>query len=1341
MVEKIKEISKPKERKASKAFSKIFLILSGIIVFFFLLASLGVIEVNKKVTNFLQQKAREEVVKLEKELGLKIHWKNLHFKLLDFSINLEDIHLEKRVSKKKFPLPVSLNGVQHVKKIFLRPSLFFLFKKKIFFSKIELQGGRLSLKTAYQKVRKRKRKIYSKALLLPFRKISIKDMNISLKHGPHTIDLSKIKWNVKNNQGVYSFTAAIQNIQMKEEEEPLTFQARGYLSDSQQFSLNECVLKNKNLHIETKKFAGSFNNKGLERFTLESQGQLPYENLKTWLALFGKTVEDYQGYLSYKLSLEKKEGKGFQGQFDIQSKESHLREIPVKEFSLKGHLRRHLLIADRGFLETAWGDLIKINKIELLLNSKDLPTSFSIVTDNISSRLIEHIKRVNELPISSASSIKGNLKCKGRLALFQWECQSQLQTPKLSVNYEETDIATFHDMDWRLTLKHLDKNFEMDIEGTKKESTNLKALLQYTNREKKWLLKLNGYTNSQDTRFPSVDLKGSMTVKNGDFEITEESFKGTAELQSDFLEIENYRISNMQSLFQYDKDKLLFKNIKSRTEKSGYNGFASFDLENNSLTLDINSPFFYTEELLSVFKKRFSWPFQTLGTGSGSFFMKHYFEDSKKNKLLLKGHLFNTVVQKEFFPNIVFDISSSEGKGLVRSLRLEKNKGDIQISGDFDSRFHVQLDIKGSRLALERSQTLASLFPFNQSGILNFNLKAEGPLSNLQTKGDILISETALYTYSVKDSNLKIAIDKKGFTLQGSVMKEIHLKKLRWPFNKNKPIYLKGYFIDWDFVKALMARNRKESTEQNLSKVTGHLELAIEKNKNHRGFVEIENFLIQKNNQKIKNQKSFKLIFDKTHQYLSSVNLLDETGRLLKIQNTGNDNILISGSLPLEPLSFLFPDLQRFKGEAKVRLTTLKNLKVFNLEGWVSIREGGFTLDPLPAIQNITSFITIKNKKMRIKNFHGFSGSGTVKGEGFLIYDFKNPLRIDTRFPFQDITLNIPKGFSTTGKGELQIQGKKPPYALKGNYTIEKGLITKEFSAQEEKDLFLNYSFLKDKTKTKTSPFHMDIEIKTLKPILIKNNFIKASLKGDSHIYGPMDSLLMEGGFNILPDTGQITFRGQEFKINEGKVSFLNNPPDNPSLRVSAWTLFSEKVRDPTLGPGTNRETTIEYNIFLTAKGPAKELDISLESVPHLKEREIISMLTFGASSRHFDEKIKQNITQYSYQLIGSLLLQQPLNREIRDRFGLELDINNHINIDNKPVSKITLKKKWFTSLETSLSRTIEELPQSDLKLKYRLNRNMALTAFWEDKEPKELEDPIDSRNKTGLDLEASFEF
>ena len=623
-------------------------------------------------------------------------------------------------------------------------------------------------------------------------------------------------------------------------------------------------------------------------------------------------------------------------------------------------------------------------------------------------------------------------------------------------------------------------------------------------------------------------------------------------------------------------------------------------------------------------------------------------------------------------------------------------------------------------------------------------MKAKGSLDDPLITGDVQLAETALYTYPVKDSKLKVAINKRGLSLSGHIMEEIHLERFYWPFDGKNTTRLKGHFSDWDFVKVWLAHGQQENLEEKFSHLKGQFDLSIQKKHPSKGFIKVKHLEIQKNSQRIKNQKPFRLTFGQEKgNLLSNVRFEDQMGRILSVQNPSPGLSFISGNVSLEFFSFLFPSLKEIAGQAQIHIKAFKEQDRFQREGTIAITDGNLELKPLPAVRDIHCLIRVKNETMSFKNFSGFSGSGIVNGEGILTYKGANSLDLNTRFHFKDITLNIPEDFSTTGSGDLHITGKNTSYSLTGNYTIEKGLIKKEFSGQteNEKDLFARYTFLKKGKKTKVSPFYLNIQMKTLKPVLVKNTFIEASIKGNSQIYGPLNNLALKGVFDIPSDTGRIFFRGQEFKISSGQISFEDVPPDNPSLRLNASTIFSEKTIDTTAGVTAQKETTREYDIFLTANGPAKDLTVKLNSFPPLSEKEIVSMLTLGVGSRYFDAKVKENITQYSYQLIGSLLLRQPLYREIRDRFGLELDIDNSINIQSEPVTKIVLKKKWLKSLETSVSRTIEELPQHDAKVKYELNRNMALTAFWESNEPRELEETLGSRNRTGLDLELSFEF
>ena len=353
---------------------------------------------------------------------------------------------------------------------------------------------------------------------MPFKKVLIKDTDLYLKQGAHSLAFSGVKWNIKNKLGTYFFSGSIKKIQL-EESEVLSFRIKGSLSD-RHFSLDECILKNDNVHIRTDRVLGSFNNKKkLENLILESQGELPFESLKPWLSLINKDTIDYSGPVSYKLFAEKKGRKGIRGRFDIQSKEGlFFQQIPLKELSLKGHFHRNFVVVNKGFIKSSQGSLIKIQKAELLLKENTLPFQFSILTENFSVDLLKKILKNEELPL--IASAKGSLKCKGRLAFSEWECQSQFQTPELTVYFDETDIVRFYDMSVDLNLKSFNERLNVAIKAEKQDSTDLQMSLSYSYPKDNLLIKLNGYTNfSKDTHFPSANLKGNVAVRNGLFEI------------------------------------------------------------------------------------------------------------------------------------------------------------------------------------------------------------------------------------------------------------------------------------------------------------------------------------------------------------------------------------------------------------------------------------------------------------------------------------------------------------------------------------------------------------------------------------------------------------------------------------------------------------------------------------------------------------------------------------------------------------------------------------------------------------------------------------------------------
>ena len=409
----------------------------------------------------------------------------------------------------------------------------------------------------------------------------------------------------------------------------------------------------------------------------------------------------------------------------------------------------------------------------------------------------------------------------------------------------------------------------------------------------------------------------------------------------------------------------------------------------------------------------------------------------------------------------------------------------------------------------------------------------------------------------------------------------------------------------------------------------------------------------------------------------------------------------------------------------------------------MQIDEGLFSLGILPKFTNIKASLILSKSNTFINDFTSNAGHGLLEGEGTVFYNFVHLPRLNLNLKLSDAYLSIPEDVKTKGSGEIQIKGEKPPYLISGEYIIDSGNITKDFLKVAKKTKY-NFSFLEEEIKKQSSIFELKLNIKTKQAVVVNSSLIRSSVEGQADIYGPLDSLLIDGQFVMSKKAEEnlIFFRGQEFKISSGSILFKNSVPNNPYLNIQANTLFKENIVDPL----SKQEIERNYKIFLSLKGNAKNPTFSLESVPSLNEKEIISLLTLGLTlgvgSRYFDANVKQKFTDskdYSYQLLGSLLLEKPLNREIKNTLGLDFRLTPYINTLNKPVTKITLSKNWFEKWKTSFSRTIEDDAQSDIRLKYDLNQKISLTAFWENTEQKKLEN--NQEDRLGLDFEFNFDF
>lgn len=1293
-------------------------------------------QINEKGERYIKYRSQKIVEDLQKRLGFNIQWKDLDFTAQSFSISLTDVTLSHTPSsqKTKSPLARFLNKDQTIKSIVIRPSLLsFIFKRSIMISKVEIEQGELSLKTIPQI---KKIKAQKTDFIFPIKKIIIKDTNLTLKHQDHTLKFLEISSTLnKKTFNNYALKISVEKTFLNQEP-PFSLKANGLIKKNK-LAFKKIELKNESLDIKDTILSVDFNSQKVQNIRIKSSGTLPFSLVNEVRSLFNQEELDLQALISYDLDLKFNKKHKYKGTFQVKSKDFTFQNINYQNLLAQGRLVNNLALIDSGSIKTHKGFAVNIKKAEFLFSKDPIKYNISLNTQKLDTDFIQDFLQAS-LPVQGFFS--GSAHCTGDIDQNHVTCQTQTHFKKLDIQ----DVVSL----FNPTLK------------TKIELKNNLLFLNIAGRfQSKDTVFLNGTYNLLTSHFTGdlegrrlnlpkqvyfhtdTPIEGLSHIKKGRIEYKNDNFTMQGNLVAPILSVNKYNLQNISSFFEYKEDQLSFLNIEGLPGKSNYKGSFVMNFQKRISTLQAQFSFLDLKDVKYFSQNNIQWPFQIKGTGTAQLIIKIPWGEGVQNSFSISGNLFNAFIEKEFFQRISFSLSSLNGQGVINHASFSKGFGSILVSGIFTENFNLNLSLKGQNLSLESLSFLNSLLPFHQSGVLNFDMNLKGTLKDPKAKGGFKISEASLYSFPVEDTSGQITIDKHGVSLSGNAMNQLTVDHFYYSFNQQKQTQIVGTFTNFDFVKFFSAKYQKDFIESYRSGLKGGLKLSIDPHQGHwTGVVNIDRIFISKGKKWLRNISKFSLEFSDNLWLIHPVTFTQHDKSKVVIQKQGK-KLQFSGQTSLFFFNLLFPYFTKLDGDVEFDLMGNSNLKKWNPKGELKIKNGLFTIATLPDFSNITSQLLLDGSQIHIQEFKSSVGNGFGEGKGSVTYDFKRPPLVDVLLNFSDVKVNFPTDFVTKGSGFIQVKGDQFPYLLKGDYFIQSGEITKNFS-DADSGLNVNYTSLDQKEAQKSSHFRLSLSLKTQNPISISNSILNSLIKGYAYIFGPLDLPLISGKFDIVhkedkEDSNFIFFKGHDFKITSGTVNFKSSAPANPSINVQAETLFTEKFIDDL--ENTNQEKTNEYKIFLTVSGLVEDLNFALESTPNLDEKEIISMLTLGVGTRYFDANLKENITGYSYHLLGSLLLQRSLNKEFKDTLGLNFGITPHINILNQPVPKVIIKKVWFDKIKTSFSRTIEEFPENDARVKYSLTQNTSLTAFWGSIEHIQ----VDFREKenVGIDFEFDFNF
>ena len=1334
---------------------KFFLFVLFFVVLFLFFTPISLIQVGKKVEAFINEKAKSGVIKFQKQTGLLIHWEELYFNIFTLRVHLKGVKIShspsfgsQKIEELKF-----LEGSQEIRKILVRPSIFsLLFEKKIFLSKVHIKEGNIYLKTVSAVRSNQIDELDS--FQLPIKKIIIEDSYVTLRHKNHVLTFSQIKsYLLQKEDRTFNFNIFIEAFSIDQNlggasNEPFSHyflpelkkdrvyevSTKGVIKPGQLF-FSYLNIKNDFFKSDTNFLDIYFNSKGVSAFSAKSSGALPLFFIQSALSLIDRHYVLSDSYMNYDLNFSYEKRKGSQGRFNFSVEDVLFKSTVLKKINIKGRLQGFLLLLDEGFIDTKEYGGFVIKKAEWVF-LKDKPY-FNLTFQNKRLSLDFITEKLFDQPAFPVKGdLTGLLDCKGSYALIKnIVCEFKGSSQKLELKPEKSqEIFSVYnfDLDFKILLKNKAVTFQLEAE---KEQAGLLVNGKYEidSDELSASYSFRGDVYNDIKINAPIDLKGKAIIRRGAVSIKKNKLDVSGFLSSSSLKLDNYNLENIAASYRFSDNKLVFYDIKGSPGKTRYSGKVELDFIKDNLDIQLNSNLFHVKDFVNFVKHHFHPPFELGGTGTFSLSFNSFWSDPSKKEFDLKGSFFNIVINTDFFNQAQFHFTFKKNQGLVQSLFLKKIHGSLNGSGVFNKDYALDIDLDIADIPLESFNFLNDILAFNQTGDMNGKFKMTGDLKDPLIRGSLSISNAFLYSYPIKESRLQVKINKDMLFLEGNFSEEFKINEFFYVFGKDSKIKMKGYFNKLDVIAYLFSKDKKNKNQDYSSLLMGGFDL--EKDKFWKGSIKIDQLSIFEINKSLEAKEPFSIFFEREKWFLTPSWFSDNSGRIFNIKKKEADHLLLSGSADLSFFSALFPFMEKMGGILDGKILINNNLKDMQAKGSFTIEDGIFKVPLLPEFTNIKTNMIFSKNNLYINDLKGFSGGGRVMGLGAVSQLFRKDPDLDLSLSFDNIHLQIPEGINSKGSGRIQIKGSQIPYVISGNYDVESGSIVSEFSSSSQRGY--DFDLLEKKDEETQSFFDLDLKLNVKNPIQINSSLIRSSIEGEAVVFGPFNSLIMNGKFNLSKGLKQnlFFFRGQEFKINSGSISFFNSKPENPYIDISAQSVFKERLIDP---------FEKEYSIFLFAKGWAENLDFSLRSLPVLNKKEIISLLTLRGSSRHFDSNNQDVVPDYSYQILASLFLEKPLNREIKDMLGLDFRLTPYINFLNKPVTKVTLSKTWSERWKASLSRTIDfsraiEDSYGDIRVKYNISPRVSLTAFLENNDKESLLDR--EEDWLGLDFEFNFDF
>ncbi|TMA18072.1 MAG: hypothetical protein E6J88_19830, partial [Deltaproteobacteria bacterium] len=253
----------------------------------------------------------------------------------------------------------------------------------------------------------------------------------------------------------------------------------------------------------------------------------------------------------------------------------------------------------------------------------------------------------------------------------------------------------------------------------------------------------------------------------------------------------------------------------------------------------------------------------------------------------------------------------------------------------------------------------------------------------------------------------------------------------------------------------------------------------------------------------------------------------------------GKLDLRLAASVDGRLLQGVMPDVEHASGTFLIQAAVGGTAKAPTVLGNLRVDDGAVSLRGLPvAARGLNGSISFSQDALVIDSLSGKLNNGEARLSGGMEMERLQPKKIDMQVHIGDVNVKLQESLNATLDGDMTLFGPPLEPVLGGSLIVSRMKYTEDIEIEKS---LLDFSRRPPTPKVLTKSavlVHFDLDVHLSRGVRVENNLARTDLKGDLKVTGTSRALGLLGSVNTVHGTA--TFRGNEFQIEQGVLSFTD---------------------------------------------------------------------------------------------------------------------------------------------------------------------------------------------------------